>query len=226
VRRGEVLGIVGASGSGKSVLLKTIVMLLRPAAGAIRLFGYALDAINLGLADELRERFGVMFQNGALFNSLSVLENVMMPLREHTGLRPETMRDLAVLKLALVGLEQEAAGKYPSQLSGGMIKRVAVARALALDPELLFLDEPTAGLDPVAAAAIDEMILRLGRELDLTIVMVTHDLDSLWRTTDRVAFLGERRTLAVEPIAELARNPHPAIAEFFGGERARRFTRP
>jgi phospholipid/cholesterol/gamma-HCH transport system ATP-binding protein len=221
VQRGEVLGIVGGSGTGKSVLLREIIMLLRPAGGSIRLFGEELVGIGTAAADRLRRRFGVMFQQGALFSSLTVEENVAVPLHERGGLSESLIRELARLKIALSGLPAVACARYPRQLSGGMLKRAAVARALALDPDLLFLDEPSAGLDPVGAAALDDLILQLKASLGLTVVMVTHDLDSLWRVTDRVAFLGEKRVLMQAPMAELARADHPLIHEYFSGPRAR-----
>ena len=221
VHRGEILGIVGGSGSGKSVLLRTMLMLLAPGAGTVRLLGHATDAVDKTLGLELRRRIGVLFQQGALFSSLSVLENVAFPLREHVSLSKRLVAELAMLKLALAGLPPDAAGKRPRELSGGMLKRAALARALALDPELLFLDEPTAGLDPVSAGAFDTLISALRRDLKLTVVMVTHDLDSLWGITDRVAFLGEKRVLAVDALDPLSTNPHPLIAGYFSGPRAR-----
>jgi len=220
VRRGEVLALVGGSGSGKTTLLREIIMLLEPSGGSIRLLGEELTGIGADAALRLRRRFGVLFQMGALFSSLTVLENVMVPLREHTGLPKEWLRELAVLKMALAGLPAHAADKLPRQLSGGMLKRASLARSLALDPELLFLDEPTAGLDPLSAGALDELVLQLKESLGLTIVMVTHDLDSLWRTTDRVAFLGERRVIGLAPMRELVRSPHPVIRDYFDCPRA------
>jgi phospholipid/cholesterol/gamma-HCH transport system ATP-binding protein len=220
VRRGEVLALVGGSGSGKTTLLREIIMLLEPSGGSIRLLGDELAGIGEDAALRLRRRFGVLFQMGALFSSLTVLENVMVPLREHTGLPKEWLRELAALKMALAGLPAHAADKLPRQLSGGMLKRASLARALALDPELLFLDEPTAGLDPLSAGALDELVLQLKESLGLTIVMVTHDLDSLWRTTDRVAFLGERRVIGLAPMRELVQSPHPVIRDYFDCPRA------
>ena len=220
VRRGEVLALVGGSGSGKTTLLREIIMLLAPSAGSIRLLGEELAGIGEADALRLRRRFGVLFQMGALFSSLTVLENVMVPLREHTDLPREWLRELAALKMALAGLPAHAADKLPRQLSGGMLKRASLARSLALDPELLFLDEPTAGLDPLSAGALDELVLQLKESLGLTIVMVTHDLDSLWRTTDRVAFLGERRVIGLAPMRELVQSPHPLIRDYFDCPRA------
>lgn len=221
VRCGETLALVGGSGSGKTTLLRAIIMLERPAAGWISLLGEDIMLLGDGAADALRRRFGVMFQQGALFSSLTVLENVMVPLQEHTKLPKRVRRELGMLKIALAGLPADAAGKYPRELSGGMLKRAAVARALALDPELLFLDEPSAGLDPVSANTLDELIVQLKESLGLTVVMVTHDLDSLWRVTDRVAFLGERRVLAVCGMRELSESRHPAIQAYFQGPRGR-----
>jgi phospholipid/cholesterol/gamma-HCH transport system ATP-binding protein len=220
VRRGEVLALVGGSGSGKTTLLREIIMLLEPSGGSIRLLGEELTGIGEDAALRLRRRFGVLFQMGALFSSLTVLENVMVPLREHTGLPKEWLRELAALKMALAGLPAHAADKLPRQLSGGMLKRASLARALALDPELMFLDEPTSGLDPLSAGALDELVLQLKESLGLTIVMVTHDLDSLWRTTDRVAFLGERRVIGLAPMRELVQSPHPVIRDYFDCPRA------
>jgi phospholipid/cholesterol/gamma-HCH transport system ATP-binding protein len=220
VRRGEITALVGGSGSGKTTLLREIIMLQAPSAGSIRLLGQDLAGIGEAAALRLRRRFGVLFQMGALFSSLTVLENVMVPLREHAALPGGWLRELAALKIALAGLPAHAADKLPRQLSGGMLKRASLARALALDPELLFLDEPTAGLDPLSAGGLDELVLQLKESLGLTIVMVTHDLDSLWRTTDRVAFLGERRVIAHLPMAELVRDRHPLIRDYFDCPRA------
>lgn len=221
VGAGEVVGIVGGSGSGKTTLLRAIIMLLRPRAGSIRLLGEEVIGISAERALRLRERIGVMFQHGALFTSLTVLENVAVPMQEHTELSGALIRDIARMKIALAGLPDDAGGRYPSELSGGMVKRAAVARALALDPEVLFLDEPTAGLDPQSAAAFDDLVVDLRDSLGLTVVMVTHDLDTLWRTTDRVAFLAQRRVLATGTMAELCRLDHPLVQAFFSGPRGR-----
>ncbi|MDQ2694882.1 MAG: ATP-binding cassette domain-containing protein [Pseudomonadota bacterium] len=221
IRRGEVVALVGGSGSGKTTLLREIIMLQEPAGGSIRLFGREVVGISEADAFLLRRRFGVMFQQGALFSSMTVAENVAVPLREHTRLERGLIADIARVKVALAGLPAHAADKYPRQLSGGMLKRAAVARALALDPDLLFLDEPTAGLDPVSANALDELVLQLRESLGLTVVMVTHDLDSLWKTTDRVAFLGERRVIGYAAMAELAQSGHPLIRNYFAGPRGR-----
>ncbi len=221
ILRGEVLGIVGGSGAGKSVLMRNIIMLMKPAAGSITMFGEEIVGISRTRADKLRRRFGVMFQQGALFSALTVAQNVGVPLREHTDLSQDRIAEISMLKIALAGLDASAGPKYPGELSGGMLKRAAVARALALDPELLFLDEPSAGLDPVSAAALDGLILQLKDSLGLTVVMVTHDLDSLWRTTDRVAFLGNKKILRLGTMNELAQSEHPELKDYFQGPRGR-----
>lgn len=221
VRKGEVLGVVGGSGSGKTTLLRAMIMLAPFAAGSIKLLGHDLEGLNEGGIQQLRERIGVMFQQGALFSSLNVLENVAFPLQEHTRLAPAIVRELALLKILLAGLPADASLRYPRQLSGGMLKRAGVARALALDPELLFLDEPTAGLDPVSASSFDELILQLKESLGLTVVMITHDLDTLWRVTDRVAYLGEKRVLAVASMDEMSRDENPLLQAYFKGPRGR-----
>jgi phospholipid/cholesterol/gamma-HCH transport system ATP-binding protein len=220
VRRGEVLGLVGGSGTGKSVLLRTIIGLNRPAAGDIRVLGRLTRALDEEELRRLQTRWGVLFQNGALFSSLTVAENIQAPMRERGGIPPELMEELAGLKVRLVGLPIEAAAKYPSQLSGGMKKRVGLARALALDPEILFLDEPTAGLDPIGAADFDELIRSLQQSLGLTVVMVTHDLDSLVAICDRIAVLIDRK-IKVGTLEDLMRDPHPWIQAYFHGPRAR-----
>lgn len=221
VRRGEILALVGGSGSGKTTLLQEIVMLHRPDGGSIRMFGEEVVGIADLPAQRLRRRFGVLFQRGALFSALTVLENVSVVLREHTRLTPRLVRELAALKVAQTGLPADAGTKYPSELSGGMIKRAGLARAMALDPEVLFLDEPTSGLDPTSAAAFDKLVLSLKEWLGLTIMMVTHDLDSLWRVADRVAVLGEGRLVAVGTMEELSQLAHPRVREYFEGPRAR-----
>ena len=221
VRRGEVVALVGGSGSGKTTLLRAIIMLLRPVAGSIRLFGQEIVGIGDGAAFRLRRRFGMLFQQGALFSSLTVRENVGVPLREHTALSARDIAEIADLKIALAGLPADAGNKLPRELSGGMLKRAALARALALDPALLFLDEPTAGLDPVSAGAFDELVVQLKESLGLTVVMVTHDLDTLWSATDRVAFLGEKRVIGYAPMRELTRAEHPLIRAYFEGPRGR-----
>ncbi|HYC04435.1 MAG TPA: ABC transporter ATP-binding protein [Azospirillaceae bacterium] len=217
VRRGEVLGLVGGSGMGKSVLLKEIVGLIEPTGGTIEVLGR--DTGRQGRAG-LQERWGVLFQDGALFSSMTVAENIMVPLREHTTLPDDIIREIARVKVAMVGLPANAAAKYPSQLSGGMRKRAGLARALALDPEILFLDEPTAGLDPIGAAAFDELIGNLQRSLGLTVFMVTHDLDSLYAICDRIAVLIDRRLL-VGTIDDLLQADHPWIRDYFHGPRGR-----
>ena len=193
MRRGEVLGIVGGSGSGKSVLLRTLIGLIRPAAGKVEVLGRDLARLSPKEAQALQRRWGVLFQDGALFSSLTVAQNIGLPLKEHTGLAPALRREIVDIKINLVGLPLEAANKFPSELSGGMRKRAGLARALALDPEILFLDEPTAGLDPIGAANFDQLIRRLQRSLGLTVVMVTHDLDSLRAVADRIAILVDKR---------------------------------
>lgn len=221
VQRGEIFALVGGSGCGKSTLLREIILLQPPQSGSIRVFGQEV----LGLDDEaalpLRRRWGVMFERGALFSSLTVLENVGLPLREHTDLDDDVIDELAALKIALTGLPPSAGAKFPNELSGGMRKRAALARALALEPELVFLDEPTAGLDPLSASGFDELVKNLKESLGLTIMMVTHDLDLLWRVADRVAVLGENRVLGIGTMTELAQAEHPIIREYFYGARGR-----
>ncbi len=220
VRRGEVLGVVGGSGTGKSVLLRTVIGLNRPRAGTIRVLGQETMALSDAGWQRLQQRWGVLFQNGALFSSMTVFENVVVPLKEHTALAPELVADLAALKIELVGLPANAGPKHPAELSGGMRKRAGLARALALDPEILFLDEPTSGLDPIGAAAFDELIRSLQRSLGLTVLMVTHDLDSLWAICDRVAVLVDGR-LKIGTMADHLSDPHPWIRAYFHGPRAR-----
>ena len=221
VWRGEVLGIVGGSGTGKSVLWRTIVGLNRPAAGSIKVLGG--DVLNASESERIavEKRWGVAFQDGALFSSLTVLQNVMAPMREHLKLSPALMTAIGQLKISLVGLPQLACGKYPSELSGGMRKRAALARALALDPQIVFLDEPTAGLDPIGAAAYDDLIGELQRSLGLTVFMVTHDLDSLYAICDRIAVLAEKKVLTTGPIETMTDVDHPWVQEYFTGPRAR-----
>jgi len=221
VWKGEVLGIVGGSGTGKSVLLRTIVGLNRPAAGSIHVLGS--DVLHGSREERLRaeQQWGVAFQDGALFSSLTVLQNVMAPMREHLKLSPALMKALGALKISLVGLPPLACGKLPSELSGGMRKRAALARALALDPAIVFLDEPTAGLDPIGAAAYDDLINELKRSLGLTVFMVTHDLDSLYAICDRIAVLAEKRVLVEGPIEDMTNFDHPWVQEYFTGPRAR-----
>jgi phospholipid/cholesterol/gamma-HCH transport system ATP-binding protein len=215
VEKGEILAIIGSSGSGKTTILRSLLMLLKPTAGSLRVFGQDITALTNTKADALRRRWGMLFQHSALFSTMTVLENIVFPMQEFTTLEQKFVEHLAMLKLSLVGLPKEAAGKFPSELSGGMQRRAAAARALAMDPELLFLDEPTTGLDPHSARQFDDLILFLRDSLHLTIVMVSHDLESLKRTTDRIAFVGEGRVLAIAPIEELMKNPHPLIADYF-----------
>jgi len=221
VYRGEVLALVGGSGSGKSTLLREMLMLHEPDGGSIRLFGTELVGVAPAVADALRRRLGVLFQQGALFSGLTVLQNVGLPLREHTKLDDAMIDSLARLKIAQAGLGPEAAALYPSELSGGMIKRAALARAMALDPELLFLDEPTSGLDPTSAGLFDRLVLQLRDMLGLTVVMVTHDLDSLWDIADRVAVLGDGKLQGVDSMRALSESTQPRIREYFEGPRAR-----
>jgi phospholipid/cholesterol/gamma-HCH transport system ATP-binding protein len=220
VRAGEVFGIVGGSGSGKSVLLKTMLGLRRPDAGSVELEGRDITQMSDRELRDVKRRYGVTFQHGALFTSLTVAENIILPLVESLRLDEATLQSLAALRLRMVGLPLEAGAKFPSQLSGGMIKRAALARALALDPVMLFLDEPTAGLDPIAATAFDDLVLYLRRTLGLTVVMVTHDLDTLARTCDRVAVLVDRKVI-VDTLQGIVRNEHPWIREYFHGARGR-----
>ncbi len=215
VERGEILAIIGGSGSGKTTILRSLLMLLKPTAGQIKVFGEDILNIDEHHAFLLRRRWGMLFQHSALFSAMTVLENVMFPMQEFTHLDPEFMQKLALLKIVLTGLPVEASGKYPSELSGGMQRRAAAARALAMDPELLFLDEPTTGLDPHSARLFDDLVVYLRDALNLTIVMVSHDIESLKRATDRVAFIGDGVILAVEPIKQLMKNKNPLIAEYF-----------
>ena len=221
VERGEVLGVVGGSGSGKTVLLNSIIGLKEPEGGPVRLFGHDRSDLTKEQSAEIERRTGVLFQQGALYSALSVIENVASPLVEHTRLPKDVIRELAEMKIAMVGLKPEAHHLKPAELSGGMRKRVGLARALALDPELLFLDEPTAGLDPIGAGAFDELIRRLSEDLGLTVFMITHDLDSLYAITDKVAVVADKRIVAKATVQELERSDHPWIREYFLGPRGR-----
>jgi phospholipid/cholesterol/gamma-HCH transport system ATP-binding protein len=221
VNSGEVLGVVGGSGAGKSVLLNTIIGLKRPEGGTVRVFGEDISRLNEQQMEQIEQRWGVLFQNGALFSNLTVRENVAAPFFEHTTLSRPEIYELSDLKIALTGLPPHAGSLKPSELSGGMRKRAALARALALDPELLFLDEPTSGLDPIGAGAFDALIRDLSESLGLTVFMITHDLDSLYAICDRVAVLADKKMIAAGPIAELKQSPHPWIQEYFNGPRGR-----
>jgi phospholipid/cholesterol/gamma-HCH transport system ATP-binding protein len=218
--RGEVVGLVGGSGSGKSVLMRTIIGLNAARKGSIEVFGTEARGLHGARLHALQQRWGVLFQDGALFSSLTVAENIMVPLREHARLPEDVLYDIATLKIALVGLPPDAANKKPSQLSGGMRKRAGLARALALDPELLFLDEPTAGLDPIGASQFDQLVRSLQQNLGLTVLMVTHDLDSLNAICDRIAVLLDKRIVA-GTMEELLVYDHPWVREYFHGPRAR-----
>jgi len=225
VDRGEIIAIIGASGCGKTTLLRSILMLREFSEGQINVFG--MDVGKCSEMDSYRicQRWGVMFQSGALFSSLCVLENVMFPMQEYSRLSKAHQKEVALLKIALTGLEIEAACKYPAELSGGMKKRAALARAISLDPELIFLDEPTAGLDPKSAGELDNLVLHLRSSLGLTCVIVTHDLDTLWAVPDRVVFMGEGKVLAATSMAEMVKQDHPLIKEYFEGPRAEARTR-
>ena len=220
-QRGEVLGVVGGSGAGKSVLLNTIIGLRRPQGGTVKVFGQDIGHASRRRWSAIERRWGVLFQQGALFSNLTVRENVAAPMYEHTTLRKKEIFELCDLKIALVGLPANAGDLKPAELSGGMRKRVGLARALALDPELLFLDEPTSGLDPIGAAAFDELIKDLSDSLDLTVFMITHDLDTLYEITDRVAVIADKKVVATAPVRELEHNKHPWIQEYFLGPRGR-----
>ena len=221
VHPGEIFALVGGSGTGKSTLLREVILLQAPASGSIRVFGQEVVGLTDDRALPLRRRWGVMFERGALFSSLTVSENVAMVLHEHTRLDERLIREIAAVKIALTGLPPDAGPKYPSELSGGMRKRASLARALALDPELLVLDEPTAGLDPFSATGIDELVRGLRDGLGLTIMMVTHDLDLLWRAADRVAVLGKNHIVGTGTMTELSQSADPIIREYFYGPRGR-----
>ena len=220
VREDEVFGIVGGSGTGKSVLLRSILGLQRPESGIIRIDGRDITKMSDDQLYEVKARYGVTFQQGALYSALTVRQNVQLPMIEHVDMQQAERDELAMLKILLAGLPANAADKYPSQLSGGMIKRAALARALALDPKLLFLDEPTSGLDPISASEFDELILYLQKELRLTVVMITHDLDTIFRVCNRVGVIVDRH-MEVDTLEGIVNNPHPWIQSYFHGERAR-----
>lgn len=221
VRRGEIFALIGGSGSGKSTLLREMILLQQPSEGSVHVLGQALADLPDEQALGLRRRWGVMFQHGGLFGSLTVLENLGLPLREHTDLGDQLIDDIAGSKLAMAGLKPEVGAQYPAELSGGMMKRASLARALALDPELLFLDEPTAGLDPDSAGGVDDLVRRLRDLFGLTVVMITHDLDLLWQVADRVAVLADGTVQGVGSMSELSHMQQPAIRNFFDGARGR-----
>ncbi len=223
--RGSIMALVGGSGSGKSVLLRTLTLLREPQGGSLELFGEDALLADPARRTRLRTRIGVLFQGGALFTGLSVLENVVLALHEHSPLEPRLLPEVAMLKIGLAGLPADAAHKFPAELSGGMVKRAALARALALDPELLVLDEPTSGLDPVGAAAFDQLIAQLRELLGLTVLQVTHDLDSIWHGSDLVAFLARKRVLAVGSAAELAEREEPELIDYLRSGRSSVFWR-
>jgi phospholipid/cholesterol/gamma-HCH transport system ATP-binding protein len=221
VGRAEIFALIGGSGSGKSTLLREIILLHRPDSGTIRVLGAELNKLTGEEGLALRQRWGVMFQHGGLFGALTVKENIGLPLREHTGLDDTLIDQIAMAKLAMTGLTAEVGAQYPSELSGGMMKRASLARALALDPEVLFLDEPTAGLDPVSAEGVDELVLKLRDLFGLTIFMITHDLDLLWQVADRVAVLADGKVQGVGSMTGLSRMDNPAMRQFFDGPRGR-----
>ncbi|GAA3996985.1 ABC transporter ATP-binding protein [Sphingomonas humi] len=222
VRRGEIIGVVGGSGTGKSVLMRSIIGLQRPTAGEIEVLGENMIDRPEDEAKNIRRRWGILFQNGALFSTLTVAENVQVPIREYFPFIKQPLLDeIASYKIVMSGLPETAGSKFPSELSGGMRKRAGLARALALDPELLFLDEPTAGLDPIGAQAFDQLIKGLQERLDLTVFLITHDLDSLYAICDRVAVLADQKVIAVDTIDRLLKLDHPWIQEYFNGPRGR-----
>jgi phospholipid/cholesterol/gamma-HCH transport system ATP-binding protein len=221
LRAGEILGIVGGSGSGKSVLLRTIIGLIPKRAGRISVFGVDEDTASEAQWRGVGRRWGVLFQQGALFSSLTVRDNVAFPMRQYLDISEKLRNELALVKLEMVGLNPDDAGKYPAELSGGMTKRVALARALALDPEIVFLDEPTSGLDPITAADFDELIRTLQQTLGLAVFMVTHDLDTLQTACDRIAALADGRVVALGPIADMRASTHPWVRAYFDGRRGR-----
>jgi len=221
VRRAEIFALIGGSGSGKSTLLREMILLQKPDSGSIHVLGVDLANISDADALALRLRWGVMFQHGGLFGALTVTENIGLPLREHTEQDERQIDRIAAAKLAMAGLAPEVGAQYPSELSGGMLKRASLARALALDPELLFLDEPTAGLDPESAGEVDQLVRKLRDQFGITLVMISHDLDLLWQTADRVAVLADGKVQGVGSMTELAAMDNPAICKFFDGPRGR-----
>lgn len=221
VRRGEILGFVGGSGMGKSVLTRTIIGLLPKWRGVIEVFGRNLDEVTEQEKEAIERRWGVLFQQGALFSSLTARQNVQFPMRENLDLSPRLLEEIALAKLEMVGLHRDVLDKLPSELSGGMVKRVALARALALDPDILFLDEPTSGLDPISAGEFDDLIRALQQTLGLTVFMVTHDLDSLYTVCDRIAALADGKVIAQGPIDAMLKAEHPWLKAYFSGKRAR-----
>ncbi len=226
IRRGEILGFVGPSGQGKSVLTRTLLGLVPKRSGTIEVFGEDVDRLSLAQRRVIERRWGVLFQQGALFSALTVKQNIQVPMREHLTLSERLLDEFARLKIEMVGLKPDAADKLPSELSGGMIKRAALARALALDPEVLFLDEPTSGLDPIGAGEFDELVATLQRTLGLTVFMVTHDLDSLYTACDRIAALGDGQIIAEGPIEAMLASDHPWLRSYFHGKRARSIVVP
>jgi phospholipid/cholesterol/gamma-HCH transport system ATP-binding protein len=225
VFEGEILGFVGGSGAGKSVLMRAIIGLVPIEQGSIEIFGYDLAALTDRQRRVVEQRWGVLFQQGALFSSLTALQNVQFPIREYLKLSPRLTEEIALAKLEMVGLSADVRGKFPAELSGGMIKRVALARALALDPDIVFLDEPTSGLDPIGAAEFDELIRTLQRTLGLSVFMVTHDLDSLHAVCDRIAVLSQGRVIATGPIETMLASEPPGLRSYFGGKRGRQVQR-
>ena len=221
IRRGEILGFVGPSGQGKSVLTRTILGLVPKRSGTIEVFGEDVDGLTVTRRRQIEQRWGVLFQQGALFSALTVKQNIQMPMREHLNLSERLLDEFARLKIEMVGLKPDAADKLPSELSGGMIKRAALARSLALDPEILFLDEPTSGLDPIGAGEFDELVATLKQTLGLTVFMVTHDLDSLYTACDRIAALGDGQIIAQGTIEEMLESQHPWLRSYFHGKRGR-----
>jgi phospholipid/cholesterol/gamma-HCH transport system ATP-binding protein len=221
VGQAEIYGLLGGSGAGKSTLMREMVMLLAPQEGEITILGTPLSTISRADAAALRRQWGVLFQGGALYSSLTVAENIGITLKEYTDISASLIGDIVAMKINMVGLPAHAAALYPAELSGGMVKRASLARALAMDPQLLFLDEPTSGLDPVGAEAFDNLILKLRDLLGLTVVMVTHDLDSIWTIVDRFAVLGDQNVVAEGTLAEVRENAHPIVQDFFGGARGR-----